>query len=225
MYKWLDAKVHNVETFNKIFNLSKIHGFKPEEKVLIGDLLTGERREVFVSGKIITMTLISDNLENKWLSEFKSESVDIKKPENLTLNEEKVFNYIKSKGVVEGQVLISKSIGLGLWTTGKIVKSLKDKGVLEMKSTGKGNTRLLVLKKPTFENPEFDNPAYRLNPSSFKVLMFIKEVGRASGVDFIAEKTNLGKKTVSIAMMELEERGLIRKIQNSKQKMIEFVDL
>jgi DNA-binding MarR family transcriptional regulator len=82
----------------------------------------------------------------------------------------------------------------------------------------------LSKEKPKFKNPEFDNPIYNLNPSSFKVLTFIKEIGRVSGVDFIAEKTKLNKRTVSMAMMELEEKGLIRKIQNSKQKMIEAVD-
>jgi hypothetical protein len=55
--RWYSAEENNVDTFNKIFNRSKIEGFDSNKEVFIGAMLVGGLREIFIEDEVLRIEL------------------------------------------------------------------------------------------------------------------------------------------------------------------------
>lgn len=69
MYEWLNTDDHSVENFNKIFDLSRIDFPDKKAIVVIGDIDTGELREITVGKKKFKMQLRKNNFK-KYLKDL-----------------------------------------------------------------------------------------------------------------------------------------------------------
>jgi len=226
MKDWFKAEEQTVETFNKVFNLSQLRNINSKAEVRLGDILIGERREVFVDGKTLLMRLEADTLQNRWLEDFQldetEETVEI--PDDLTLIERNVLNLIKSERKIQGLRKIVQTLDLGVRTVDRAISSLKQKELIETLPSGTPKGKIYIMKR--LEPKEITNVSntYKLSPAYFKVYTFIKEYEIVERSEIIADNTDLNLKTVTNALMLLEDMGLIKKVQNGRSKMIQFVE-
>jgi DNA-binding transcriptional ArsR family regulator len=150
MYKWLDAKVHDVETFNKIFNLSKLQGLNSKEEVKIGEMLIGGLREVTVNNCTQIIELKSF-LGNKYsYKEFEGDDSSYKKATlDPTLNENqlKALIFIQDSVHIVSNKAIEEELSLSKRAVSRILKVLRDKDLIEQDTVGdKGNTKVIRIK-------------------------------------------------------------------------------
>lgn len=231
MYKWLDAKAHDVKTFNKIFNLSKLQGFNPREEVEIGEMLIGGLREVVVSNTTQLLELKSSNMD------ILIDKSTVNRP-NFSDSEKDVIEYLKKNGSskyfdIAKDLKLTRNI---MWNTisslnarnaiitdGKTNKtiSLIDKDI-DTKDIPKPEK--VIETKQRFQNPEFINPIYELQPSTFKILIFIRDVKKCSGIDFVVKNTNISDRSVRSSLDVLESLNLIKKTKDGTNNIIEAID-
>jgi hypothetical protein len=145
LYKWLETQDKNVKNFNKIFNLSKLEGFKDEEKVAIGDIHTGELREVTVKNRTRTMELRSSNMT--CLVSGHVNSISNVKPK-ITKKQQEIMDAIKTLGGTANISDINRVSKISRQIIEKRINTLKNNGYLEVSKT-KGivnNTPILLCK-------------------------------------------------------------------------------
>lgn len=140
MSEWLQTEHHNVENFNKIFNLSKIEKANLKSPVVLGDLHTGELREVFVNGELRFIQLKSSSIYKIWGRSFaKSENIRGVKVPNIIKyrsKHKKVFQFISLKGKVDGNMMAEEILDLPYISIKKIVKDLKSMGLVKIGQNG-----------------------------------------------------------------------------------------
>jgi hypothetical protein len=122
MYRWLDADDHTVKSFNKIWNLSTIEGFKSDSEVELGALHIGELREVFVEGNRLLLNLRSSprvNGEDAILA--------------LKKNEQLVLDYIEKNEPVVGRVAMASELQFNQKVLGALITVLHNRKLIELK--------------------------------------------------------------------------------------------